>query len=170
MGTRILSHEPQMLAQEGLATFFSRLMLFLGIKSLGRTQTALLRLGELIVSITVSQFWLHKSLNSAQWPGAAYLAIRLLLISFARIKPENRRVNGLLNWLRPPEITTDIPPGSSGLTGQAQPGCLPDGSGASSKTYPVPRTLITRSFKDGISDNFCLSRLTSGRRISGASC
>ena len=111
MGTRILSHEPQMLAQEGLATFFSRLMLFLGIKSLGGMQTALLGLSELIVSISVSHLWLHESLNSVQWLGAAFLGASLLLISFERIKPEKRRVNGLLRWLRPPEISTDIPLG-----------------------------------------------------------
>jgi drug/metabolite transporter (DMT)-like permease len=94
-----------------LATFFSRLMLFLGIKSLGGLQTALLGLGELIVSITVSHFWLHESLNSVQWIGAAFLGISLLLISFERIKPEKRRINGMLSWLRPPEITSDIPLG-----------------------------------------------------------
>jgi drug/metabolite transporter (DMT)-like permease len=86
-------------------------MLFLGIKSLGGMQTALLGLGELIVSITVSHFWLHESLNSAQWLGASFLGISLLLISFERIKPEKRRINGLLSWLRPPEITSDIPLG-----------------------------------------------------------
>ena len=94
-----------------LATFFSRLMLFLGIKSLGGLQTALLGLGELIVSITVSFIWLHESLNSTQWIGAAFLGISLLLISLEKIKPEKRRINGLLSWLRPPEISADIPLG-----------------------------------------------------------
>jgi drug/metabolite transporter (DMT)-like permease len=94
-----------------LATFFSRLMLFLGIKSLGGMQTALLGLGELIVSITVSHFWLHESLNAAQWIGAALLGISLVLISFETIKPEKRHVDGLLRWLRPPEITAEIPLG-----------------------------------------------------------
>jgi drug/metabolite transporter (DMT)-like permease len=95
----------------GLATFFSRIMLFLGIKSLGGMQTALLGLGELIVSITVSHIWLGESLNMSQWIGAAFLGICLFLISFERIKPEKRRVDGLLRWLRPPEITTEIPLG-----------------------------------------------------------
>ena len=94
-----------------LATFFSRLMLFLGVKSLGGLQTALLGLGELFVSITVSFIWLHESLNATQWIGAASLGISLLLISFEKIKPEKRRINGLLSWLRPPEITAEIPLG-----------------------------------------------------------
>jgi len=64
-------------------------MLFLGIKSLGGMQTALLGLGELIVSITVSHFWLHESLNSAQWLGASFLGISLLLISLRELNPRN---------------------------------------------------------------------------------
>ncbi len=46
-----------------MVTFFSRLMLFLGIKNLGGMQTALLGLSELIVSITLSHYWLHESLS-----------------------------------------------------------------------------------------------------------
>ena len=94
-----------------MVTFFSRLMLFLGIKNLGGMQTALLGLSELFVSITVSHFWLRESLNSSQWIGAGFLGLSLILISFDKIQPEKRRPNGLLSWLRPPEITIDIPLG-----------------------------------------------------------
>jgi drug/metabolite transporter (DMT)-like permease len=94
-----------------MVTFFSRLMLFLGIKNLGGMQTALLGLSELIVSITLSHYWLHESLSSIQWIGAVFLGLSLLLIGFERIQPEKNHVRGLLSWLRPPEITPDIPLG-----------------------------------------------------------
>ncbi len=94
-----------------IVTFFSRLMLFLGIKSLGGMQTALLGLSELIVSITVSHFWLHDVLNFAQWIGAIFLGTSIILIGFETIRPEKRRIRSLLRWLRPPEVTTEIPLG-----------------------------------------------------------
>jgi drug/metabolite transporter (DMT)-like permease len=94
-----------------IVTFFSRLMLFMGIKNLGGMQTALLGLGELIVSISISHFWLRESLYSTQWIGALLLGISLILISFEKIQPEKRRGRGLLAWLRPPEISTEFPIG-----------------------------------------------------------
>jgi drug/metabolite transporter (DMT)-like permease len=94
-----------------IVTFFSRLMLFLGIKNLGGMQTALLGLSELFVSITLSHYWLHESLTSIQWIGASFLGLSLLLIGFERILPEKNHIRGLLGWLRPPEITPDIPLG-----------------------------------------------------------
>jgi drug/metabolite transporter (DMT)-like permease len=95
-----------------LLTFFtilSRLALFLGIKKLGGMQTALLGLGELLVAISVSHFWLHENLQMAQWIGAVLLGLSLVLISFENIKPEQRRTHGLLGWLRPPDIPPEIP-------------------------------------------------------------
>jgi len=92
-----------------IVTFFSRLTLFLGIKKLGGMQTALLGLGELLVSITVGHVWLHENLQTVQWIGAALLGLSLILISFEKIKPEQRRARGLLGWLRPPEIPPEIP-------------------------------------------------------------
>ena len=94
-----------------VVTFFSRLMLFLGIKNLGGMQTALLGLSELFVSITISHLWLHESLNSNQWIGASFLGLSLILIGFEKIQPEKNRIRGLLGWLRPSEITPDIPLG-----------------------------------------------------------
>ena len=93
-------------------TFFSRLMLFLGVKNLGGVQTALLGLSELVVSITISHFWLHDVLSPIQWLGAALLAFSLLLIGYEKIQPEKRRTDGLLRWVRPPEITPEITWGS----------------------------------------------------------
>jgi drug/metabolite transporter (DMT)-like permease len=94
-----------------VVTFFSRLSLFLGIKKLGGMQTALLGLGELLVSITVGHVWLHENLQTVQWIGATLLVVSLILISFEKIKPEQRRTRGLLGWLRPPEIPLEIPLG-----------------------------------------------------------
>jgi drug/metabolite transporter (DMT)-like permease len=92
-----------------LVTFFSRLTLFLGVKKLGGMQTALLGLSELLVSITVSHLWLHDVLHPIQWIGAGLLGSSLILISFERIKPEQRRLRGPLGWLRPPEIPPEFP-------------------------------------------------------------
>jgi drug/metabolite transporter (DMT)-like permease len=94
-----------------IVTIFSRLTLFLGIKKLGGMQTALLGLGELLVSITVGHLWLQENLQLVQWIGAALLGVSLILISFEKIKPEQRRTHGLLGWLRPPEIPLEIPLG-----------------------------------------------------------
>jgi drug/metabolite transporter (DMT)-like permease len=92
-----------------VVTFFSRLMLFLGLKSLGGIQTALLGLSELFVSVLVSHIWLHETLGVYQWIGAGALALSLVLIGFERIQPEKRHSRGLLAWLRPPEIPPDVP-------------------------------------------------------------
>jgi drug/metabolite transporter (DMT)-like permease len=90
-------------------TIFSRLTLFFGIKKLGGMQTALLGLGELLVSISIGHLWLHENLQTAQWIGAVFLGVSLVLIAFEKIKPEKRKLHGLLGWLRPPEITQEIP-------------------------------------------------------------
>jgi drug/metabolite transporter (DMT)-like permease len=92
-----------------VVTFFSRLMLFLGLKSLGGMQTALLGLSELFVSVLLSHIWLHESLNPFQWIGAGALAFSLGLIGFERMQPEKRHGRGLLAWLRPPEIPPEVP-------------------------------------------------------------
>ena len=91
-----------------IVTFFSRLMLFLGVKKLGGMQTALLGLGELIVSISISHIWLHDHLSIFQWIGAALLAGSLFLVGFEKIQPETRRKRGILGWLQPPEISSEI--------------------------------------------------------------
>jgi drug/metabolite transporter (DMT)-like permease len=92
-----------------IVTVVSRLSLFLGIKKLGGMQTALLGLGELLVSISVGHLWLHENLQPVQWIGAVLLGFSLVLINFEKFKPEQRRTNGLLGWLRPPKIPLDNP-------------------------------------------------------------
>ncbi len=91
-----------------IVTLCSRLALFLGVKKLGGMQTALLGLGELLVSISLSHVWLHEKLQVAQWFGAGLLAASLLLISFERSDPEQKKKRGLLAWLRLPENSTEI--------------------------------------------------------------
>lgn len=92
-----------------VVTFFSRLMLFLGLKNIGGMQTALLGLSELFVAVSISHWWLGERLHSVQWIGAAALAASLILISFEKIQPEKRHARGLLAWLRPPEVPPDVP-------------------------------------------------------------
>jgi drug/metabolite transporter (DMT)-like permease len=91
-------------------TFFSRITLFTGVKHLGGLQTAILGLGELIVTIILAQWWLGERLSTLQWVGAVLLATNLLLVGFDKFTPEKRLTSGLLSWLNPPKIpSTDIP-------------------------------------------------------------
>jgi drug/metabolite transporter (DMT)-like permease len=93
-----------------LVTFLSRLTLFLGVKHLGGLQTALLGLGELLITIVVSHIWLGERLSLQQWIGAALLLISIALI--AKEKPTRHAAAhglGWLGWLRPPGLPRDIP-------------------------------------------------------------
>ena len=55
-----------------IVTFFSRLMLFLGIKHIGGMQTALLGLGELIVAILFSHLLLKETLTDIHGLGGMF--------------------------------------------------------------------------------------------------
>ncbi len=93
-----------------LVTSLSRLALFLGIKHIGGMQTALLGLGELLVTLLFSYFWLHENLLWTQWLGAVGLAISLLLVKFESSHTNySGKKNGWLSWIRPPDIPQDIP-------------------------------------------------------------
>ncbi len=87
-----------------LATFLSRLSLFLGVKHLGGMQTSLLGLGELLVTVALAQVWLGDTLSPAQWMGAVLLVVTLLLVGFDKQKPETRHTSGWLSWLHAPPI------------------------------------------------------------------
>lgn len=96
----------------GLAgiTFFSRITLFLGVKHLGSMQTALMGLGELLITVFSASLFLGETLTPIQWIGAALLAFSLLLVGFDRYTPEKRNATGWLSWLNPPKIfPNDIP-------------------------------------------------------------
>src|SRR6266540_1906523 len=89
-------------------TFFSRLLLFLGVKHIGGMQTALFGLGELLVAISFSHLLLGESLTSLQWLGTAGLAISLLLAWFERPPSKPAHPHGLLSWLQPPDFPADL--------------------------------------------------------------
>lgn len=85
-------------------TFLSRITLFLGIKHLGGLQTALLGLGELIITVVVAHFWLKEQLTPLQWVGAVLVSITIILVGFDKNQPSRRRSGGLLAWLSPPQV------------------------------------------------------------------
>ncbi len=84
-----------------LVTFLSRLMLFTGVKHLGGMQTALLGLGELLVTLVFSYLWLGERFNQGQWAGAALLVFSLMLVGLERQPPKKVTTGGFLSWLRP---------------------------------------------------------------------
>ena len=89
-------------------TFFSRLMLFLGVKHIGGMQTALLGLGELLVAILFSHLWLNESLTQLQWLGTAGLGVSLLLVWFEKPPSHPLHTHGLLSWIQPPDFPADF--------------------------------------------------------------
>lgn len=93
-----------------LVTFTSRLMLFFGVKHLGGIQTALLGLGELLVTISISHVWLHEKLTTLQWLGVAALVISLMLVRTEKFTPPHKGGReGWLSWIRPPDLPPEIP-------------------------------------------------------------
>jgi drug/metabolite transporter (DMT)-like permease len=89
-------------------TFFSRLLLFLGVKNIGGMQTALLGLGELLVAITFSYLLLGETLSIWQWFGTAALGASLLLVWFEKPAAKPLHTKGLLSWLQPPDFPADF--------------------------------------------------------------
>jgi drug/metabolite transporter (DMT)-like permease len=89
-------------------TFVSRLALFLGIKNIGGTQTALLGLGELLITITLGHYMLNEKLSILQMVGAAILGVSLLLVRFDK-SDHHRPKGGWLAWLHPPEVKIPWP-------------------------------------------------------------
>lgn len=89
-------------------TFFSRLMLFLGVKNIGGMQTALLGLAELLVAIFFSYLILGETLTLWQWIGTAGLGASLLLVWFEKPPTHPLHTQGLLSWLQPPDFPADF--------------------------------------------------------------
>ncbi len=88
-----------------LVTFLSRLTLFMGVKRLGGMQTALLGLGELLVTVAFAHWWLGESLTPRQWLGAALLLVVMLLGRWDRSTgPPKPGRGGWLRWLEPPSL------------------------------------------------------------------
>lgn len=92
-------------------TFVSRLTLFTGIKHLGGLQTALIGLGELLITVILAVILLGDRLTFAQWLGAGLIAINLLLVGFDKPTKNKRFGKGFLYWLTPSSIspTTNLP-------------------------------------------------------------
>jgi DME family drug/metabolite transporter len=91
-----------------LVTSASRLSLFLGVKRIGGMQTALLGLGELLVTLLFSHIWLGEQLLPTQWLGAVGLSLSLLMVKFEHPKMQAAG-SGWLSWIRPPGLPRDIP-------------------------------------------------------------
>jgi drug/metabolite transporter (DMT)-like permease len=90
-------------------TFLARLTLFVGVKFLGGLQTALLGLGELLVTIFFSYVWLGERLGWLQWLGVILLVISLVLVRFEKPPKWKHTTGGWLGWLRPPGLPGEIP-------------------------------------------------------------
>ncbi len=92
-----------------MVTFLSRLTLFLGVKNIGGMQTALLGLGELLITVGASYFFLGETLNPVQWIGMLGLVAALLLVRFER-KEDHKKPGGWLSWIRTPhQLPPDTP-------------------------------------------------------------
>jgi len=92
-----------------LVTFFSRIMLFLGVKHIGGMQTALLGLSELLVTVVFAHAWLGERFSLGQWSGAFLLTASLLLVALERSPPRRARAGGWLSWLSHPDLPHDLP-------------------------------------------------------------
>ena len=87
-----------------LITFFSRVTLFFGVKHLGGIQTALLGLGELLVTVSLAQIMLSERLSFVQWIGAFLIITNLILVIFDKPTNSKRNGRGFLYWLNPPFV------------------------------------------------------------------
>lgn len=90
----------------GATTFISRLALFLGVKHIGGLQTALMGLGELLITIVLAHLLLGDQLSLIQWLGASLITINILLV--AKEKPIHLKStkSNLFAWLSPPWISS----------------------------------------------------------------
>ena len=85
-----------------LVTFLSRITLFLGVKHLGGMQTALLGLGELLVTVVFAYIFLGDRMTIYQWVGAIMLSLSLVLVGFDK----GKQINGIEGKL--PHLITKV--------------------------------------------------------------
>lgn len=71
----------------GLVTAIARLTMFLGVKQLGSLQTALLSIGEVLVSIFLAVLLLNEQLTAVQWVGALLITMTVLLVKYEKDVP-----------------------------------------------------------------------------------
>jgi drug/metabolite transporter (DMT)-like permease len=88
-----------------LVTFLSRLTLFMGVKHLGGMQTALLGLGELLVTVIFAYLVLGEHFTPLQWSGAALLAVSLGLVALEKNPPRPKGAGGFLSWMGSSRLT-----------------------------------------------------------------
>jgi drug/metabolite transporter (DMT)-like permease len=91
-----------------MVTFFSRLLLFLGVKHIGGMQTALLGLAELLIAIVFSHILLGESLTPLQWLGTVGLGMSLLLVWYEKPVAQPVQTHGMLSWIQPPDYPSDF--------------------------------------------------------------
>ncbi|MFP3853848.1 MAG: DMT family transporter [Anaerolineales bacterium] len=84
-----------------LVTFLSRLSLFTGVKYLGGLDTALIGLGEIVVTLALAFLLLDESLTAAQWIGALLLISAIILLPFDQRERGKLPIGGWLRWLLP---------------------------------------------------------------------
>jgi drug/metabolite transporter (DMT)-like permease len=87
VGPQITAQGWEYILLMGLVTILARLTLFLGVKTLGSIQTALLGVFEVIVTILIAVIWLGEHLTPIQWLGALLIIISILLVRFERNVP-----------------------------------------------------------------------------------
>lgn len=85
-----------------VVTFFSRLTLFLGVKHIGGLQTAILGLGEVLVTVGLAVIWLGERLSVGQWLGGLLLLVSLSLAGVDKKPARRLSPGGWLSWLTPP--------------------------------------------------------------------
>lgn len=84
-----------------LVTFLSRLSLFTGVKYIGGLDTALIGLGEIVISLGLALIWLGEELTPSQWVGALLLAGTIMLLPFDERQRKEPPLGGWLRWLLP---------------------------------------------------------------------
>lgn len=87
-----------------VVTFLSRVTLFYGVKHLGGIQTALLGLGEILITVIIAQIYLGERLSPLQWIGTFVILFSLVLVVFEKSTVKKMTGKGFLHWLRPPSL------------------------------------------------------------------
>ena len=90
-----------------LVTFLSRLTLFFGVKHLGGMQTALLGLGELLVTLIFAHWLLGESYTTQQWIGAGLLVHSLALVGLENPPGRRQGAGGFLSWIGSSHLTSE---------------------------------------------------------------
>lgn len=91
-----------------LVTVLSRVTLFVGVKSIGGLDAALIGVLEIFVTLLLAHLILGETLSAGQWIGAGLLVLSLILAHPDQRARPARGARGWLHWLLPPEQTPHI--------------------------------------------------------------